>query len=140
MAQRQDAEMINQGFMINLPPINGSLEAGIAVGIDPTLPDDIKLPLLTGSTLQRAVSLAGAWARSKFANMPTVSQELLVRAMVCVMFGIARKINGQPDGDWVPIPAPPAESETWEAVPQNTYTLEALRTALTVIVATKAAS
>ncbi|XP_072160645.1 uncharacterized protein [Bemisia tabaci] len=104
-----------------------------------SLPDDIKLPLLTGSTLQRAVSLAGAWARSKFSNMPPVAQELMMSgAMVCVMFGISRKINGQPDGDWVPIPAPPAESETWEAVPQQTYSIEALRTALTVVVATKA--
>lgn len=89
-----------QGFLIALPPINGSLEAGIAVGVDPNLPDDIKLPLLVGSNLQRAVSLAGAWARSKFSNMPPAALDLMTSgAMTCVMFGLLRKINGQSDGD-----------------------------------------
>lgn len=128
-----------QGFLIALPPINGSLEAGIAVGVDPNLPDDIKLPLLVGSNLQRAVSLAGAWARSKFSNMPPAALDLMTSgAMTCVMFGLLRKINGQSDGDWMPIQVPPAEAEGWDPVPASTYTVESLRNALTVIIATKA--
>lgn len=139
MAFQQDEDMPLQGFMIQLPPINGSLEAGIAVGIDPALADDIKLPLLTGANLPRAASLAGAWARNKFSTLPPVALDLITSgAIACTMFGMLRRVNGSPDGDWVPINAPPQESDAWEAVPAHTYTVEALRTALTVIVSTKA--
>ncbi|CAH0382904.1 unnamed protein product [Bemisia tabaci] len=134
--ERTGSQSRNRNSAVGL---NCSLEAGIAVGVDPNLPDDIKLPLLVGSNLQRAVSLAGAWARSKFANLPPAALDLMTSgAMTCVMFGLLRKVNGQPDGDWMPIPTPPEEAEGWDPVPANTYTVEALRTALTVIVATKA--
>lgn len=38
----------------------------------------------------------------------------------------------------MPIQAPPAEAEGWDPVPASTYTVESLRNALTVIIATKA--
>lgn len=119
--------------------MNGSLEAGIAVGVDASLADDLKLPILVGSSLVRAVPLAGSWARQKFAAQSPAALDLLTSgAMAAVMFGLCRRTNGIPGGDWMPINAPPAEAETWGPAPAGTYTIEALRSALTVCIPTKA--
>ncbi|CAH0393424.1 unnamed protein product [Bemisia tabaci] len=134
-----DKEVPQQSFMITLPRINRSLEAGIAVGLDSSLSDDLKLPLLIGSNLTTAVSLAGSWARQTFAAQSPAALDLLtLGAMAATMFGLCRETNGMPDGDWVPIMAPPNEAENWGPAPANTYTVEALRSALTGWVAKKA--
>jgi len=51
-------------YAIDLPALDGYVEAGIAAGVDPTLPQGDKLPI-NGSNLQEVLNNAFGWAETK---------------------------------------------------------------------------
>jgi hypothetical protein len=52
------------GTLIELPKLDGYLEAGIAAGVDPTLPESDKLPV-NGKSAREVYNSAVAWALTR---------------------------------------------------------------------------
>lgn len=130
-------------FNITLPSINGTIEAGLAVGTDPSLAENLKLPILTNGTAESASKEVAHWAYEKFKNLPEhVLRTYINAAVICVQGGLCRKVGTTPDGDWVSITATVCGSYTTTAEEglriSQMITNENVQKALTIIVATKA--
>lgn len=127
---------------VSLPSINGKLEAGITVGIDPALADDTKLPVHVGIKAQFAAEHAAVWAirRAQDMNMnDRVAREIFINGAVAnILWGLCRMAGVSHDGDWVE--ATPITAATNEEVAEfkSIITEDSLAKALTLIVATKA--
>jgi hypothetical protein len=89
----------SRASFIKLPKFDGYLVAGIAAGVDPTLPDSDKLPV-HGETTLEVYNNAIAWALSK--NFQDDRTNLLFVSGVAIIVGcgMLRTRNGIPDGDW----------------------------------------
>jgi hypothetical protein len=85
--------------LIELPDLNGYLEAGIAAGVDPTLPEDDKLPIY-GETTREVYNSAVAWASTRNFNDDRTNTLFVSGVVVIVGCGMLRTRNGVPDGDW----------------------------------------
>ncbi|CAH0394087.1 unnamed protein product [Bemisia tabaci] len=123
--------------VFDLPSINGAFEVGIAVGVDPALPDNHKLPVLSNVNLSSAAGYAAAWANTTFNSNPPEIRNLYASAAAgIVLAGLAETVGGRPDGDWMkgdqtdPTITDPAAPES--------VTPDAIVKALSIVIATKA--
>lgn len=134
-------EFLTMSITINLPTINGALEAGLAVGTDVSLADDAKLPICSAASLGDAVKQAAVWAYTKFAGSPQEVLEMYVSgAAICIQGALCRMIGVSLDGDWKEAGANIAGL----SVPADVGPIQAMisstnyQRALTIIVATRA--
>lgn len=132
---------------IVIPDINGSLEAGLAVGTDPSLSEDRKIPIVEASSTQTASRIAAKWAYFTFRDSPDIIRRAYVSAaVICVQAGLCRRIGTTLDGDWrsfnseAAIGITGAESMTASDSSRisGMITKEDIQKALTLIIATKA--
>lgn len=138
-------------YVVQLPPINGRFEAGLAVGIDPTLPNEDKLPILwpqdiTGNRtvesfdLRRAVGYAMGWVfnrhgNSQYAATYAAAAQIIIRANITRIFE-SGELNIY-DGDWTLLLEADRAIVPCTAAFLNLVTPAELSRALTIIVATK---
>lgn len=123
--------------VFDLPSINGAYEVGIAVGVDPTLPDAHKLPVISNVTLTRAAGYATAWASTTFASNPVEVRNLYASAAAgIILSGLAETVGGRPDGDWRVKEA--VDPTITEAAAPEAVTQDAIIKSLSIVVATKA--
>lgn len=132
---------------IIIPDINGSIEAGLAVGTDPSLSDDKKIPIVEAATTQTASRVAAKWAYFTFRDSPDAIRRAYVSAaVICVQAGLCRRIGAIPDGDWRTFNSEAAigiqGAESMTAADSNRIssmiTKDDMQKALTLIIATKA--
>lgn len=122
---------------INLPPVNGLFEAGIAVGLDPSLPEAEKLPILRMASTEDAISYAAQWANTTFAAKPNAAKQLYVNgAVACIGAGLCTTVGTANDGDWIMVEKP--SDKVKAGIPPNYVNRKEIHRALTLIVATKA--
>ncbi|CAH0380769.1 unnamed protein product [Bemisia tabaci] len=122
--------------VFDLPNINGAYEVGIAVGVDPSLPDNHKLPILANANISRAAGYAAAWAASTFSSNPPEVRNLYSSAAAgVVLAGLAETVGGRPDGDW--ILRDQMDPTITEAAPPEAVTQDAIIKALSIVIATK---
>jgi hypothetical protein len=118
--------------------LDGYLEAGIAAGVDGTLPDADKLPVF-GSSADEIYNNALAWALTKDFRNEVTNNFFLCGIAVVTGSGFLRTKagDGTPDGDWYE--ASSGMDLPDEAVPTigEILTKDNLSTAVTVICATK---
>lgn len=130
---------------IVLPSINGEIEAGITVGVDASLPDDKKLPILLvgGVPAQLAVIKQNclSWGLNKFTDNTAKAlflngiSGLLDTGLICTT---PSTDGGTPDGDWYKTLTEFPLDEAGKTALTSTITLEAVKKAVTVAIATKA--
>lgn len=126
---------------INLPFINGEIEAGITIGVDASLPDDKKLSILQVGRKVADIGLvkqhAAMWAYRQFNDM--TARQLFVNGILGLIdTGCICHVRDVPDGDWfyqMTAIAPTAEEKTAIEALVN---VEAINKAITVAIATKA--
>lgn len=123
--------------VFDLPSINGAFEVSIAVGVDPALPDNHKLPVLSNVNRSRAAGYAEAWANTTFNSNPPEIRNLYASAAAgIVLAGLAETVGGRLDGDWMtrdqtdPTITDPAAPEA--------VTPDAIVKALSIVIATEA--
>lgn len=128
---------------VDLPSINGNIEAGITVGVDSSLPDENKLPILYQGGRICARNLvkvvAGHWAtRQRFITDAQAKSLLLNGIIGLIDLGLLTTCNDIPDGDWKKIQAhdPITEEESREIA--KAVTQENVAKAIAIIVTTKA--
>jgi hypothetical protein len=90
---------IMSGAMIELPKLDGYLEAGIAAVVHPTLAETDKLPV-HGTTTREVYNSAVAWASSRNFNDDRTNFLFVSGVAAIVGCGMLRTRNGVPDGDW----------------------------------------
>lgn len=126
---------------IEIPSINGAIEAGITIGVDSSLPQDKKLPILmqgaTPATLALVKQHAALWAYTQFTDVN--ARRLFVNGVLgLVDTGLICTVGESSDGDWykavTPIQATAAQKELIEGIVSRDDMLKAI----TVAVATKA--
>lgn len=123
---------------VTLPNINGSLEAGIAVGTDPSLSATLKLPI-AGVNMEAALKNACAWAFCNFRGKEEKVHCLYVcGAYIAIRGQLCQKVGTTSDGDWDDrtVASDPTADEIKKI--NEFLTEENIRRALTIIVATKA--
>jgi hypothetical protein len=122
--------------LIDLPPVDGFVEAGIAAGVDPTLPQGDKLPI-NGDSLQRILHNALGWAEGK--NIPNAENKFLFYTGIAAIIGcgMLRKRNGIPDGDWYETSTNYIISDSTFDMLQLTMDKDAISRAATIVCATK---
>jgi hypothetical protein len=125
-----------RGTWIELPKLDGYLEAGIAAGIDPTLPDEDKLPIF-GKTTREIYNSAVAWAANRNFQDDRTNTLFVTGVAAIVGCGLLRTRGGVPDGDWYE--ANTANHMTPELAQLTTsrITKDSLTHATTVVFATK---
>lgn len=128
---------------ITLPNINGTLEAGLAVGTDPSLAEAVRLPVWETATTANATKDAAQWVYEKFKNTPeAVLRTYINAAVICVQGGLCRKVGTSNDGDWKGTTASACtefNTTAEEAARISGYiSNDNVQKALTLIVATKA--
>jgi len=124
---------------VNLPNLNGALEAGLAVGTDPSLPEEKKLRLSLTGDVSACSTKAMVWAAVTFANASEKVKALYMSgAALCVTHGLAQRVGAAPDGDWVVDETLPLANPEQQALIARLVTRENLQQALTIAVATKA--
>jgi hypothetical protein len=130
------AKRPSPGSLIELPRLDGYLEAGIAAGVDPTLPDADKLPV-HGTTVQEVYNSAVAWASTRDFHDDRTNTLFVTGVAAIIGCGMLRTRNGVPDGDWF-------EANSAFIIPEETkpailakLTRDNLTTANTIICATK---
>jgi hypothetical protein len=87
------------GTLIELPKLDGYLEAGIAAGVDPTLPESDKLPV-NGKSAREVYNSAVAWALTRNFNDDRTNFLFISGVAAIVGCGMLRTRGGIPDGDW----------------------------------------
>lgn len=128
-------------FQINIPRVNGKWEAGIAVGVDPKLLQEWKLPILKKVDAPTAAGYAAAWAWRMGERFAPECRNLLTQmAAAVIMTGMCRAFHiGNRtviDGDFIQVEA--MDPQVVEAVPAGILTRDTLVAALSMIIATKA--
>ncbi|XP_063985986.1 uncharacterized protein LOC135167054 isoform X2 [Diachasmimorpha longicaudata] len=140
---------------IALPNINGALEIGLAVGTDPTLADELKLPVLlaNGATDNDVFRTMIGWAfnnatingwgrRAQVVTMSSIAgicQAKLIRYRSGAVAGGGMR-NPIPDGDWraVTVPILPEGNSYDNGIVAEALQEDNIRSALVMIMATKA--
>jgi hypothetical protein len=122
--------------LIELPKLDGYLEAGIAAGVDPTLPEADKLPI-HGKTTQEIYNNSVALTALRDFHDERTNTLFITGVAAIVGCGMLRMRNGIPDGVWY-------ESNTATLIPEEArqglidkIMRESLTTANTIICATK---
>lgn len=126
---------------INLPSINGEIEAGITIGVDASLPDDKKLPILKIARDVAGLNLvkqhAAMWAYRQFTDM--TARQLFVNGVLGLIdTGCICHINDVADGDWFYQMTTTAPTNEDKAAIEAIVNVEAINKAITVAIATKA--
>lgn len=127
---------------INLPSITGKIEAGITVGVNASLPDEKKLPILIQAGKPAIATMiknnAIIWGLSQFHEV--AARELFLNGIAAAIdLGLICTHAGTvvPDGDWeISSIVLPMQEEMAAVVRLITH--EKMKVATTVIVATKA--
>jgi hypothetical protein len=98
----RDMEDLNR-FCIRLDfsDTNGILEVGIAAGVDPSIADESKVPVIAGRTGARA-TYAAIWAHQKFSNNRVLAPYYTAAAYMVVRAGFVSRNDG--DSRYVPTP------------------------------------
>lgn len=123
--------------VFDLPSINGAFEVGIAVGVDPSLPDNHRLPIIANSTISRAAGYTAAWAAVRFSSNPPEVRNLYCSAAAgIILAGLAETVGGRTDGDW--ISREQTDPTITEPAPPGSVTQEAIIKALSIVISTKA--
>lgn len=133
-----------QAFItLDLPPINGNYKVGISVGVDPSLNDDCKLPVLTvaGVTKAQQAANAACWAYKKYEALPTKIRQFyccaaygIIDANLYGTVGTSRK----KDGDWIETVHATMLDAADLLVLNSWVNLDNVRSALTGVLTTKA--
>nr|AXA52553.1 putative capsid [Linepithema humile qinvirus-like virus 1] len=130
---------------VNLPSINGEIEAGITVGVDATLPDDQKLPIFymknEPATLEQIKQNAVCWAFTQFTDV--VASEIISNGVAAMMdLGLVTYTGKIPsivaDGDWFHTSHSVELTEDLSKSIPKVVTKEAMMKSVTMAVATKA--
>ncbi|CAH0380770.1 unnamed protein product [Bemisia tabaci] len=123
--------------VFDLPSINGAFEVGIAVGVDPSLPDNHRLPIIANSTISRAAGYTAAWAAVRFSSNPPEVRNLYCSAAAgIILAGLAETVSGRTNGDW--ISREQTDPTITEPAPPGSVTQEAIIKALSIVISTKA--
>lgn len=132
-------------FNINLPSINGELEAGITIGVDSSLPDEKKLPILTLAGKPAAIEVvkqhAAVWAFAQ--HMEARARRLLVNGVIGLIDTGCLCYTGEdrsliPDGDWRFQSTTMSPTQDVINAVQALCSVEDIGKAVTVAIATKA--
>lgn len=133
------------GFSIELPEINGDIEAGITVGVDSSLPDEKKLPIRHIGPLPSTHAIIKthtlSWALTQFGDFE--ARKLFMNGIAGILdIGAVRHAGGVPDGDWkrVQISVDPTDVDQEEIKRKilEIITRDDIKKAVTIAVATKA--
>lgn len=84
---------------MELPKVDGYLEAGIAAGVDPMLPDADKLPV-HGNSTREVYNSAICWAANRNFHDDRTNTMFVSGVAAIVGCSMLRTRNGVPDGDW----------------------------------------
>lgn len=134
-------------IQMNLPSINGEIEAGITIGVDASLPDDKKLPILYQGADVASINMvkinAAVWAYREVHNV--IARRLFVNGVcVAIDMGLICEIGGPttrtgiPDGDWRKIVNPLQMTQDEANLIKTLVTVEDMKEAIAIMVATKA--
>lgn len=132
-------------FSIELPEINGEIEAGITVGVDASLPDEKKLPIRHIGNLPGTHSIikthALSWALTQYNDRE--ARRMFMNGIAGILdIGAVRHTNNIPDGDWkkIQVMTEPAEAEAADIKNRiiEIVTRDEIVRAITIAVATKA--
>lgn len=128
---------------IEIPSINGAIEAGITIGVDSSLPEDRKLPILMQgnvvATLAMVKQTAALWAYGQFTDVN--ARRLFVNGVLGLIDTGLICTSGEEmlaDGDWCMVVAPSAPTAAQKALIEGVVTRDDMLKAITVAVATKA--
>lgn len=125
---------------IVLPSINGEVEAGITIGVDASLPDDKKLPILISAGKIAAHNLvkqnAALWAYKQF-NDATARQLFTNGVMALIDTGCICTVGGVVDGDYYYTQVTTAPTQVDKEAIEALVNRETMAKALTVVIATK---
>lgn len=133
------AQALDGGWEIAIPDIDGAYMAGLAVGLDPALADDDKLPTNINDTVRRARTRVAFWAYDHYASYPRKIREGFVAgAVAAVTCGLLRTYEGKPDGDFRYVKNRGIISKAKAEEISRMMTNEAQFRALALIVSTKA--
>ncbi|CAH0393426.1 unnamed protein product [Bemisia tabaci] len=123
--------------IFDLPSINGAFEIGIAVGVDPVLPDNHNNAFTRRHKISRAAGYADAWAATNFSSNPPEVRNLYASAAAgIILAGLAETVGGRPDGDW--IVRDQTDPTITDPAPPEAVTQEAIVKALSIVISTKA--
>ncbi|CAH0392354.1 unnamed protein product [Bemisia tabaci] len=123
--------------LFDLPALDGSLEVGIAVGVDPRLLDNCKLPVLENLTLSRAAGYAAVWAHTTSQQHTAERRALYTSAAAgTVLAGLCDLVRGEPDSDW--LKRATIDPKITEKAPDETVQKDPIIKALSLVIATKA--
>lgn len=124
---------------ITLPDLNGTMEAGLAVGTDPRLAEGDRLPVLITGTIQAAAQHAMNWALGRWRNVDHQAREIYIAGAAAAIFcKLVRRLGTQPDGDWIEAVATTAPTPADLPILNQSCTPESIQRAVTLLVATKA--
>lgn len=104
-------------FVVNIPPLNGEVEAGIAAGIDPSLLAEHFLPIIKDTTEEKIRQYAAIWAYTQIGKTVGQRRFAAVAAATAVDAGLICTLTTSsiPDGDWKYV-------TTFEEIEENKYT------------------
>jgi hypothetical protein len=125
-----------KGTWIELPKLDGYLEAGIAAGIDPTLPDEDKLPIF-GKTTREIYNSAVSWAENRNFQDDRTNTLFVTGVAAIVGCGMLRTRNGIPDGDGYESNTAHHMTPELARITEERITKDSLTHANTVVCATK---
>lgn len=126
-------------LQISLPDINGTMEAGLAVGTDPRLAEDDRLPVLTVGRIEDAAQHAMNWALVRWRTIDHQARDLYIAGAAAAIFcKLIRRVGPNPDGDWRIVQTGVAPAAADLPILNQCCTLESIQRAVTVLVATKA--
>ncbi|KAM0726700.1 hypothetical protein ACS0PU_007884 [Formica fusca] len=126
---------------IDIPSINGAIEAGITIGVDSSLPEDKKLPILMQGVAPAALAVvkqhAALWAYVQFTD--ATARRLFVNGVLGVIdTGLIYAVQDLPDGDWVKANVAQQATAVQKQAIEGIVVRDDMLKAVTVAVATKA--
>lgn len=124
---------------ITLPAFNGILDIGLAIGTDPGLPDDRQLSIRETSTMRTKCGYAAAWAWHTSQNADRSGRVMYAAGAIARgAAGFCRPVGANRDSDWKTIPDADVDAKITDRCPEECYSEENLRKALTLIMYAKA--
>lgn len=126
-------------LQISLPDINGTMEAGLAVGTDPRLTEDDRLPILSAGRIEEAAQHAMNWALLRWRTADHQARDLYIAGAAAAIFcKLVRRVGNNPDGDWRVVDTAVAPAAADLTILNQCCTIQSIQRAVTVLVATKA--
>jgi hypothetical protein len=123
-------------LVVNLEDLNGSIEAGIAAGVDPGLGEESKMPIVDITNHGTSKSVAYRWAYDKYPDIEGL--RTLACAAVSVIFDCGLLVEADSAMRFTPVEEELRKKHAADEYVELYTSVVNLQRAATVIVATKA--